>query len=214
MKINRLNYLTLFCQTTICLLAILGGTQAHAESDANLNTAAIAVPSPHQPFVQVPAMNITGLAQYRNSYISIIFATKGFTGLALSLEQWQLRNIYEQRTTKIDSDSIRTNAEQVFWQGLNRPNVMIVVIHSQPEFNWINSGTNPNPSIGTDVTTGNPIDAYIKVTINNSYHVAVTAVHLQGLANFQGLFTFDINTHQHSGGTPTTSSSFFNVIVE
>lgn len=93
----------------------------------------------------LPQVKIEGLSNHVGDYITVYFALGTPASIVLSSEQINLREVRAKTTTQITSSSISTPRMSVAIEGFTVPfNVLLVVIHRQPTFIWLNAnGTLP-----------------------------------------------------------------------
>jgi len=90
--------------------------------------------------ITLPAVKIQNLEAFKGQYISVYFATGTPATIGLTPEQISLREIRAKVSFAITNSVEMVDKMTVAISGFSIPyNVLLVVIHNQPNFSWINA---------------------------------------------------------------------------
>jgi len=86
-----------------------------------------------------PKILVSGLSEQKGQYLTAIYSVALASELAISADNLQLKKVYSEiANVPITGDSVELPAQSINWTGWARPNVVLFVIHSEPNFSWIN----------------------------------------------------------------------------
>jgi hypothetical protein len=90
------------------------------------------------PYPTAP-VEIRGLSQYRGMYLTAHYAVSSAAGMALDPGQVSISQIYVVvPDLLINQDNLSLPPQEIVWSGISKPNSLVLVIHRQAQFHWIN----------------------------------------------------------------------------
>jgi len=106
--------------------------------------------------VDLPQLEVHGLEKYRGQYLTTYFALGNPASIALSSDQVFLREVRAKSTQAIGNNStLVTPKMTVVVQGFTAPyNLVVLVIHREPQYSWVNPNGSRPLGENTEVSGG------------------------------------------------------------
>lgn len=129
-------------------------------NQSNLAQAQDVIPNPFAVPVTYPAIKLTGLSSIGKlpgtHYLTAFYAIGNPDFVGEQSDNIHLFQIYKKVSDlQIKNDVLQLPAAKITWNGIWRPNILVLVVHTEPGFTWKNlSGHQPDLHNGI-LATGN-----------------------------------------------------------
>lgn len=87
----------------------------------------------------VSGLQINNLSQFKGQYLTVYYTNSHAAGIGLDPDHVQIVRAYiVLRNIPIKADSLTLTPQSITWIGVEKPNLLVLVVHSNPDYLWLN----------------------------------------------------------------------------
>jgi len=87
----------------------------------------------------VSGLQINNLSQFKDQYLTVYYTNSHAAGIGLDPDHVQIVRAYiALQNIPIKADSIVLTPQSITWIGIEKPNLLVLVVHSNPDYLWLN----------------------------------------------------------------------------